>query len=146
MPGVVDREKYNYDRVKTTDPKTGKTRTSYGNGDAVAKAMLGLDEKQLERVVRTNKLIDKIGTPEKATNIGLYRMALGNSLRAMVRRGEPVTIGEHTIKRLDQKVAIANVVKDKPAKASKPAAKRSRGNGRKTVEEAPDNSEAEAFE
>jgi len=100
----IDTGKYEYGRVKYKD-KDGKTKVSRGNLDAVALAMLGMGPKELERVVKDNKLEDKVEKARKL-NAGQFRMSIGNSLRATVRSGEAVTIGEHTIKKLDQRVAL----------------------------------------
>lgn len=105
MTGIIDRSKYNYERKQYADPETGKRRSTYSNGDAVANAMLGLSADQLEKVMKDNGLEEKLGKHlTGAANPGQFRMLLGNSLRAKVKRGEPVTIGEHTVKKLDQKV------------------------------------------
>lgn len=131
MSGIIDRDKYNYERVQYADPKTGKRRSSYSNGDAVATAMLGIDQKGLEKVMRDNGLKEKLGKHvESAANPGQFRMLLGNSLRAMVKRGEEVTIGDHVIKKLDQKikasVAPAPEAKPKAPPKAKPSKKASK--------------------
>jgi len=100
----IDTGKYEYSRVKYKD-KDGKTKVSRGNLDAVAIAMLGMGPKELERVIKDNKLEDKVAKA-RTLNAGQFRMSIGNSLRATVRSGESVTIGEHTIKKLDQRVAL----------------------------------------
>lgn len=100
----IDTGKYEYGRVKYRD-KDGKTKVSRGNLDAVALAMLGMGPKELDRVVKDNKLEDKVAKA-RTLNAGQFRMSIGNSLRAIVRAGEAVTIGDHTIKKLDQRVAL----------------------------------------
>jgi len=100
----IDTGKYEYGRVKYRD-KDGKTKVSRGNLDAVALAMLGMGPKELERVVKDNKLEDKVAKA-RTLNAGQFRMSIGNSLRAIVRAGEAATIGDHTIKKLDQRVAL----------------------------------------
>lgn len=120
--GSLDAIKnYDYQRTKIVD-KDGKTRHSASNGDAVAKAMLiytaaGGD---LTALIKKNGLGDRLD-PSKWDNQGLFRMALGNSLRALVRAGTPVTIGDVEVKTLAQRVAVPEVV-EKKARARKKAA------------------------
>lgn len=108
--GIVDREKYQYDKVKLRG-KDGKLRQSVGNGDAVATAMLGMSHADVKRAAKENGLkIKESGNP------GTYRMTVGQSLRARVRRGEPVTVAGVVIKKLDQRVKMPDIVeKPKPA-------------------------------
>lgn len=113
---------YEYNTLSTKD-HTGKTRHSKGNGDAVQRALLvyvagGGD---LAKVVKVNGLQDKLD-PAKYDNTGLFRMALGNSLRGLVRAGTAVTIGDLVVKSLDQRVAVPEAVaKDKKVRAKKAA-------------------------
>lgn len=130
---TIDASGYDYGTVKVKD-KSGKTRASTGNGDAVQRAMLRhvAAGKTLEQVIRANKLTQE---PAKYDNQGLLRMSVGNSLRAMVRRGEHVVIGDVTIKSLEQRVALDEVkdgAKSKPAKKAKKA-----GGRKKAVNELP---------
>lgn len=116
LSGLRDRE-YATTKVKNED---GKTKIARGNGDAVARALIGLDAKALEKVVKDNDLLDKHkGRATSATNLGLARMSIGNSLRAKVKRGEHVQIGEHLVKKLDQRIVVPGEMKDKPARAVK---------------------------
>lgn len=120
---MIDRSKYEYERTKFVG-KDGKVRTSVGKGDAVARAMLGMSEDDLLKCAKANKLSDKIIGHHGNVNPGQFRMFVGNALRAKVKRGEPVTIGKHTIEKLDQKVDIAEPAaeaKEAPAKAEKKA-------------------------
>lgn len=113
---------YEYETTKVTGAD-GKTRTSRGNGDSVARAMLafvaasGDTQKALAKVVKDNKLGDKYDVA-KSDNLGLLRMAIGNTLRAMVRAGTPVQIGEVLVKTLEQRVALPEV---KPKKVKEAA-------------------------
>lgn len=85
----------------------GKTHTTTSNGDALAKAMAGLSVADLNKAVKANGLSEKYPSGvEGFGNQGLARMSIGNSLRALVKNGTPVTVGEHTIKKLDQKVVL----------------------------------------
>lgn len=122
---IIDREKYNYDRVKVQD-KEGKTRYSYSKGDAVARAMLGMDHEDLVKIVKGNKVLDeRIGRhADKPANSGQFRMMVGNSIRALVKRGTPVKVGKHTISDLNQDVPIPEVKETPKAAKPKSAAKR----------------------
>lgn len=116
----IDRAKYNYETTKVRD-KDGKVRHSAGNGDAIASAMLGMTHDDMVATVKANGLNDKMAKHiTGAVNTGMFRMALGNVLRGLVRKGTPVTIGAHTVKKLDQKIDTRDiVVKDEPkAKAA----------------------------
>jgi hypothetical protein len=89
----------------------GKARHSASNGDALARALLiyvagGGD---LTKLAKVNGLQDRISV-ETLSNQGLARMTLGNMLRALVKRGEPVTVGDLTVKSLDQKVMLPTTV------------------------------------
>lgn len=132
--GFIDPSRYT--RTTFTDPKTGKPRHSAGNGDAVATALLHVPNEKLDTVARKNGIEGFVG--KEFVNPGQRRMALGNRLRAAVRRceakeGEPVTIGEHEIKKLDQRVPLPEAslkarekaVKDGARKAKKKVAETS---------------------
>lgn len=123
---TIAASEYDYATTKVVG-KDGKTKASIGNGDAVQRAMLKFSAagKDLMQLVRANKLTDRLDE-KKYDNKGLFRMALGNALRGLVRNGTHVVIGDVTVKSLDQRVAL-DEVKDgaKPAKAKK-AAKRPR--------------------
>lgn len=121
--GLIDQSRY--ERTTFTDPKTGKTRHSASNGDAVAIAMMHIPAEKLDAVVRVNKLEMKPEYP----NSGMYRMAVGNKLRAMVRAHEndkaanpSAKIGEFEIKSLAQRVPAPSGDK-KTAQAAKKATK-----------------------
>lgn len=125
---VIDREKYSYGRTRVKG-EDGKVRTSTGNGDAVARAMLTvpLGEDAMKKVIKVNGLNDKLGKHigiGSGINPGQLRMIVGNALRAIVRKGEQsVTIGEIVVKKLDQNVKIdeAPPPKARGAKEKKPA-------------------------
>ena len=119
---------YDYETTKIRG-KDGKVRSSRGNNDAVAKAMLlftagGGD---LVTVVNANKLQEKMAPHLKKKGPkapGLVRMCLGVMLRALVRNGTPVKIGREIIEKLSQKVELPKVEKiERAAKAAKPAKK-----------------------
>ncbi len=94
-----------YDAISYIDPISGKTRTSRGNQDAVALALLGTGPKDWDRIAKDNDLEQKLD--KEYPNNGQYRMALGAMLRAKVKRGEAITIGNHpVIKKLDQKISL----------------------------------------
>jgi hypothetical protein len=101
---TIDTGKYEYGRVKYKD-KDGKSKISRGVMDAVAIAMLGMGPTELDKVVKKNSLEDKVAKA-RGGNPGQFRMAVGNSLRAKVRAGEVALIGDHEVKKLDQRVAL----------------------------------------
>lgn len=102
---MIDRSKYKYDPISYTDPKTGKKRRSLGNGDAVARAMLGLSADDLVTVCKANGL-DELAAKKDAINPGQFRMMVGNALRGLVRKGTAVNVGDHEITSLSQKIAL----------------------------------------
>lgn len=95
----------------------GRIRHSKSNDDAVARAMLVFTAGggDIAKVIKANGLGDKY-KPEQHDNQGLLRMMVGNSLRALVRAGTPVVIGDVTVKTLEQRVAVPDAV-DKTKKA-----------------------------
>ena len=111
---IVDTEKYAYDPIVIRD-HTGKVRRSYGNQDAIAKAMLGVISDDLGKLAKANGL-DKYD-PAKYRNPGHARMNVGNMLRAKVRRGESITINGVEITKLNQKVDVPEVL-PKPRKSA----------------------------
>lgn len=88
--------------MATTRSKTPEKR-SYHNGDAIARALHGLDHGAIVKVVKANKLWDRYADLDGKLNNGRFRMLAGNSLRAKVLRGEPVKVGKITIERLNQR-------------------------------------------
>lgn len=115
---TIDAGAYDYKTTKVRD-KDGRVRHSVSNGDAVAKAMLNFVAagKDLMQLVRANKLDQDKFNPKRFTNTGMFRMTLGNSLRAMVRAGTAVDIGGTVIKTLNQRVAVEEA-KTAPRKAA----------------------------
>lgn len=103
---IIDTTKYDYDKTKFRDGE-GKARFSKSNGDAVAQALLGADRDALIAVVKANGLEAKFKELVKHDDTGVFRMSLGNSLRAMVRKGTGVKVRGHSITKLDQKVTLA---------------------------------------
>ena len=77
-----------------------KTVRSRGNGDAIAKAMAGLTPAQVKKAMSSNGLGKKLGHHYGKLNNGRFRMVVGNSLRAMVHNGTPVTINGITVSKL----------------------------------------------
>lgn len=159
----IDASAYNYEktRVRGVD---GKVKHSVSNGDAVAKAMTVLVATAkdlrvaLAKVVRENQLGDKLNI-DQYDNLGLFRMSLGNCLRGLVRNDTPVTIGDVTVKTLEQNVKVPEVKdignydarqtaapKKTKAKASakKVKAKHGRKPGRAAESNAADTEQAEA--
>lgn len=101
---TIDPSKYDYKTAKTVG-KDGKTVKSLGNGDAVQKAMLlfKASGKDISQVIKANGLPQVVSNYD---NLGLLRMSVGNSLRALVKAGTPVTIGSITVSKLSQRVAL----------------------------------------
>jgi hypothetical protein len=117
---------YDYKTLKVRDEKTGKVRHSTGTGDAIAKAMLLFVAAggTAAKAAKDNDLKMKAD----GRNEGLFRMAVGNALRGLVRNGTPVKIGKITIKTLSQAVALPKL----EAAPAKPARKASKSRVRKT--------------
>lgn len=115
-----------YEKTRTTG-SDGKVRTVTSNGDAVALAMAGMLRPDLEKVVKANGLTDKMAK-HTDKNEGMYRMNLGNMLRARVRNlkdeDKPVVIGKHEIRSLYQRIEVPEAPAPKPRapKAEKPTA------------------------
>lgn len=114
---TIDMSEYGYSTTKVVG-KGGKTVRSTGNGDAIQRAMAAFKAsgKDVMQVVRANKLDVDRYNPKKFDNMGLLRMSIGNSLRAMVRAGTPVTIGDIVVKTLAQRVSLETATSAKPRK------------------------------
>jgi len=97
----VISDKYKYERIKLRDPE-GKVHYSANSADAVARALLGMTQDQLIKVLQTNALDHVI--PHKAKNAGQFRMIVGGALRARIAKGEHVRIGPYTVSDLKQDV------------------------------------------
>lgn len=122
---------YEYDTTKIRG-KDGKVRSSRGNGDAVARAMLLFTSGggDITTVINANKLQERMAPHMKKKGSkapGLQRMTLGVMLRALVRNGTPVKIGKELIEKLNQKVDLPKVeAKAAPAKKAKAKAAKPR--------------------
>lgn len=130
---IIDRSKYGYTRTKTTGAD-GKVRSSTSNGDAVAKALMLIPtgDAAISKVAKDNDLYDRIKDRLGSANAGQIRMSVGNMLRAKVRKGEPVTIGEIVVKKLDQTVKVPDAPKPAPAKKdAKPEPKAKKVGGKR---------------
>lgn len=103
---IIDTSKYNYDKTKYRDGE-GKAKFSKSNGDALAKALTGADRDALKQVASDNGLADRFKELAKHDNLGQFRMSLGNSLRAMIRKGVGVKVRGQKITDLKQDVTIA---------------------------------------
>lgn len=104
---MIDRDKYAYDPIRYTDA-SGKTRHSVGNGDALARAMLGMDTEAILKATKANglgALVEKHRNNKKI-NQGHLRMLCGNALRALIRKGTSVVVNGVEIKKLDQKEPV----------------------------------------
>jgi len=140
---------YEYGTTKIRN-KDGTVRTSRGNGDAVAKAMLLFTSGggDITTVVNANKLQEKMAPHMKKKGPkapGLQRMTLGVMLRALVRNGTPVKIGKEVIEKLSQKVDLPKVEKvERPAKKAKAAKAKKPAGARKARARKVDNQVAEA--
>lgn len=78
-----------------TDTKnlTAGGSPSISTGDAVARALTGLDVAALKKVAVENDFADRFAAWEKAElNPGQLRMNLGNVLRGMKRHDQKVTV------------------------------------------------------
>lgn len=102
---TIDRSKYSYGREKHVGAD-GKLVSRTGNGDAVAQhlAHATVNGHTVDKIAKANSL------EVKGANSGQIRMNLGNMLRARVKRGEHVVIGDIKVKALDQSLP-ASVVK-----------------------------------
>lgn len=103
---MIDQKRY--ERIAYVD-KEGKTCYSAGNGDAIGIAMLGMNLTDLEKVVKVNKLGEHF--EREFANVGQMRMALGNRLRAIVRKEGTVVVGKHEITSLNQKIEAPDLSK-----------------------------------
>jgi hypothetical protein len=115
---TIDTSRYEYARIAVRGAD-GKMHYSAGNGDAVAKALLlhcTVNGKALGGVIRDNGLASKF--KDAGGNAGTLRMSVGVALRALVKAGTPVTIGDVKVSKLSQKVELP-----KPEKAAPRAAK-----------------------
>lgn len=115
----IDMSDRSYRRVRVIG-KDGKARHSAHNDDAVARAMLTFSAAggKLDTLIKANGLKDKYPDGEAgAKNRGLFRMALGGTLRSLVRAGTPVVIGDITVKTLEQRVADPDIGAAKPVRA-----------------------------
>ena len=123
---VIGDRTYEATKIRDAD---GTLRTSRGNGDAIAKAMLihKAAGGTLDEIVKANDLGDKM-KPHKDKQEGLKRMTLGVILRALVKNGTPVKIGKIKVERLNQKVEMPKVERKAPAakKASAPRKRRAK--------------------
>lgn len=111
---MIDPSQYN--TVTYVDPETGKTKTSRGSCDAVALALLTVRKSDYDDVAKANDVFEKFN--KEYPNAGQMTMALSNMLRAKVKRGESVKIGEHTVKKLDQVIKLPKPAKVEKAKAA----------------------------
>lgn len=104
---VIDTSGYDYTTTRIRNEKTGKIIYSTGKGDAVAKAMLlhRAAGGTTEQIVKANKLKLEAGNRSP----GLFRMSVAGTLRAKVRAGEHMTIGDVVVKSLEQRIAMPEV-------------------------------------
>lgn len=120
--GSIMGEGYNYDTLRVRD-KEGKLHYVRGNHDALTKALalhMIVNGKDIMTVAKANKL-----ELAEYTNPGQLRMAVGNKLRAILNRGEPVVVGTITLKSLNDRVDLpTEEAGEAPAKAAKPVAKK----------------------
>lgn len=112
----LDMSDRDYKAIRVEN-KDGTIRHSRGNGDAIAKAMIAFvaGGGDLMKVVKDNDLTEKYGQKD-FPNQGMFRMTLGNSLRALVRAGTPVKIGKETVTSLAQRIADP-AIKERAPKA-----------------------------
>lgn len=98
--GNVIKGDYKYTRVKYK--KGGRSFTSQISGDSVSNALLGADDGELRDVLDENGCLEQV-EGKIYPNQGMFRMAVGQILRARIRRNEPVQVKGKNIKTLDQK-------------------------------------------
>lgn len=139
MNDIINREKYAYERTAYVS-EDGKKKHSTGKNDAVARAMLGMDQDALIAVMKANEgMFEKLGKHVGNVNPGQLRMFIGNSLRARIKKGTPVQVGEHLIRKLDQHIRITEAPKaPKPApkSAAKEKAEKTKTRRARSVQEA----------
>lgn len=106
---------YDYKTLKVRGA-SGKIHYSRGVADAVAKACLLFyaNGGKPGELVKTNEL-DVAAKGDR--NPGLFRMAIGNALRAKVRAGTPVKIGKVRVEKLTQAVEMPKVELKAPGSA-----------------------------
>lgn len=100
---TIDTKGYNYQSVKVRG-RDGRVHHSRGNADAVHTATtlaLNLLGKTREQIAKANKIDLDFN---KFANAGQQQMALNNALRALVRAGTPVMVGNIEVKSLTQRV------------------------------------------
>lgn len=140
---IIDRDKYQYEKVTIVDAQ-GKRRTSHGNNDSVFRAM-----KKVTTTDGVRKLLKINGLADRAPsgNSGTYRMSVGNSLRAVLRRYEkdpdnekPLNIAGIPITSFDQDIpedddTTTSAKKAPPAKkrTKQAAASRGRSSGSRVI-------------
>lgn len=83
--------------------KTPSGNPSRTNRDAVARALTGLTRDELKLVAAENALTERVKSWScySGTNTeGIFRMTLGNTLRAHIRRGGAVVVQKKVIRTL----------------------------------------------
>lgn len=111
---IVDRNKYSYPTIKTRGAD-GKAAYVRGVDDAVTRAMALhsiVNGKDLGEIAVANNM--EMG---EYSNMGQFRMALGNKLRAALKRGEAVIIGDFTINALDNVIELPEPLEPQPRAA-----------------------------
>lgn len=85
---VVNTEKYQYERV-VVETADGKKRHTADKGDRLAVALRPVSLADLHKIAKTYDI-----DPRKYAdrNPGLQRMAIGNALRGVVRKGTTVEV------------------------------------------------------
>lgn len=86
---VVNTERYQYEKVVVEGPD-GKKRHTADNADRLAAALRETPLKDLLKIAKGHG-IDVAKYSER--NVGLQRMAIGNALRGVIRKGTTVEIG-----------------------------------------------------
>lgn len=83
------RDQYEHD----TTVRTESGAVSINNGDGLAQELKGMTHLEIKAVAKDNGLAEQWEIWEaKELNKGMFRMNVGNMLRAKIRRGERVTV------------------------------------------------------
>ena len=105
---LIDQARYRCFKVKN---ESNRQRVSAGCGDAIHKVLIGCTLSDLVKIAKDNGLTDKF--KREYPNAGMARMALGNMLRPLVKKKQPVVVGDVTVRSLSQSVPVKDLVEGK---------------------------------
>lgn len=92
--GVVDRARYQY--IAHPEVRTGSGRAAVDCGDVLADALRGKTLEQVVGIANENDIFP--GAAFENRNPGMVRMALGNRLRAKLRKEGRLKVGGRWLK------------------------------------------------